>query len=105
MNQIGVQDTQQERIKENCIPKFVLRLEKLFDFQDRFRKPINCKTQSSPMKYEIINLRTDDHPQNVNLGTCCTPTEKHAYIKLFQEYKDVFAWTYSDLKTFDTRIM
>ena len=57
------------------------------------------------MKYEIINLGTDDNPQNINLGTCCTPKEKEAYIKLFREYKDIFAWSYSDLKTFDTKIM
>ena len=59
----------------------------------------------SSMKYEVINLGTDSHPQNINLGKCCTPFERAAYIKLFWEFKDVFAWTYSDLKTFDTYIM
>ena len=26
-------------------------------------------------------------------------------MKLFREYKDVFAWTYEDLKTYDTKII
>jgi len=31
--------------------------------------------------------------------------EKATFVKLFKEYKDIFAWTYGDLKTFDTSIM
>ena len=57
------------------------------------------------MKFEVINLGTESNPQNINLGTWCTPIESDAYIKLFREFKDVFAWTYDDLKTFDTQIM
>ena len=26
-------------------------------------------------------------------------------MKLFKEFKDVFAWTYDDLKTFNTQVM
>lgn len=26
-------------------------------------------------------------------------------MKLFREYKDIFAWTYEDLKTYDTKII
>ena len=27
------------------------------------------------------------------------------FMKLFREFKDVFAWTYEDLKTYDTKII
>ena len=57
------------------------------------------------MKYETINLGTVSNPQIVNLGTNCTSLEKLAFIKLFREYKDLFAWTYDDLKTFNLQIM
>ena len=57
------------------------------------------------MQYEVINLGTTDKPQNINLGVQCTPNENVAFIRLFKEYKDVFAWSYEDLKTFNTRIM
>jgi len=87
------------------MPKSVVKLENLFDFQDRFKKPTNCKTHMSSMKYEVMNLGTETNPQNINLGECCSPSKRAAYIKIFQEFKDVFAWTYNDLKTFDTRII
>ena len=41
----------------------------------------------------------------MNLGIVCTPTEKSSFIKLFKEFKDVFAWTYNDLKTFNPQFM
>jgi hypothetical protein len=35
----------------------------------------------------------------------CSKQEKTAFIKLFKEFKDVFSWTYEDLKTFDPNII
>jgi hypothetical protein len=35
----------------------------------------------------------------------CSQQEKTAFIKLFKEFKYVFAWTYDDLKTFDPNII
>ena len=57
------------------------------------------------MKYETINLGTKLNPQTGNLGIDFTPTEKSTFIKLFKEFKDVFAWTYDDLKTFNPQVM
>lgn len=53
----------------------------------------------------MINLGTPDKPQNINLGVQCSNVEKASFTKLFKEYKDVFAWSYEYLKTFDTQIM
>ena len=44
--------------KVKSIPNSVLRLEKKFDLQDKFKSVPNCKTNSSQMKYETINLGT-----------------------------------------------
>ena len=41
----------------------------------------------------------------MNLGIDCTPIEKSAFIKLFKEFKDVFAWMYDDLNTFNPQVM
>ena len=90
---------------ENSIPRSVVKLEKFYDLQDKFKKVTNCKTNSSVMQYEVINLRIVDKPQNINLGVQCSDEENIAFVKLFKEYKDVFAWSYDDLKTFDTQIM
>ena len=71
----------------------------------KFKKLTNCKTHSSSMKYETVNLGTKEDPKNANLGLGCSPQEKAAFVKLFKDYKDVFAWTYEGLKTFDTSVM
>jgi hypothetical protein len=31
--------------------------------------------------------------------------ERKDYLKLFREYQDVFAWSYRELKTYDTHII
>ncbi len=80
-------------------------MENFYDFQDKFRRVVICKTNSSSMSYEVINLGTKENPQNVNLGTDCTNDERVAFIRLFKEFKDIFFWTYDDLKTFDPNIM
>jgi hypothetical protein len=34
-----------------------------------------------------------------------TQLKRQAFIKLFKEYKDIFAWTYDELKIYDTKII
>ena len=55
------------------------------------------------MQYELVNLGTEVEPQACELGKCCSPGERSKFISLFQQNRDVFAWTYEDLKTYDTR--
>jgi hypothetical protein len=63
------------------------------------------KLNSSSLIYETVNLGTKDNPQNINLGKGCSEQERSAFIKLFKEFKDIFSWTYDDLKTFDPNII
>ena len=89
----------------NPIPKSVARLEKFYDFEDKFKKMVNPKTNSSSLSYEKVNLGTSENPQCINLGLGCSKKEKVAFVKLFKEFKDVFAWNYDDLKTFGPNII
>lgn len=91
--------------KGNTIPKGVVMLEKLFDIQNWFRGPPNTKTQSTTLSHEQINLGTKSNPKCINIGLGCSPNERQALITLFKRYRDIFAWTYDDLKTYDTRII
>ena len=50
-------------------------------------------------------MGTEVKPIYVNLGKCCSPGESNKFISLFKQYKDVFAWMYEDLKTYDTKII
>ena len=57
------------------------------------------------MQHELINLGTKAEPKYVNIGKCFSPGEMSRFINLFQQYKDIFAWTYEYLKTYDTRMV
>jgi hypothetical protein len=85
--------------------KGITNLENLFDLKERFRGPKNEKTGISYPLHETINIRSLENPRNVNLGKTTSKEERKAYLKLFRQYQDVFAWSYRDLKTYDTRII
>ena len=87
------------------MPKNIIRLEKLFDLQDKFRRQTNTKTSSSSLLYEAVNLSIEQNPWNINLGKNCTHAERASFMKLFKEFKDVFAWTYKNFKTYYTKII
>jgi hypothetical protein len=40
----------------NSIPRSVVRLEKYYDLHDKFGGEFNCKTNSSSLIYEMVNL-------------------------------------------------
>ena len=90
---------------EFFIPKGFRTLEQMFDLDNKFRRPANVKTHSSSSQFKMINLGSKAEPKYVNLGKCCSPWEKIKFISLFRKYKDVFAWTYEYLKTYDTKII
>ena len=82
----------QDELKfDNFIPKGVRTLERMFDLNDKFRRPTNVKTHSSSLQFELINLGTEIEPKCVNLGKCCSPGERNKFISLFKQYKDVFS--------------
>jgi hypothetical protein len=68
----------------NSIPKSVSRLEIFYDLHDKFRGVVNCKTNSSSLLYETVNLGTQDNPQDINLGKGCSEQERYPFIKLFK---------------------
>ena len=72
---------------DNFIPKGVRTLEWMFDLNENFRRLENVKTQSSSLQFELINLGTETKPKYVNLGKCCSPTERDKFISLFNQYK------------------
>jgi hypothetical protein len=55
--------------------------------------------------YKTTNLGTPKNPKNTNLVKTVSKEERKAYLKIFIEYQDVFAWSYQDLKTYDTHII
>ena len=92
-------------VKGNSMPKVVRTLEGMFDLQSKFQKPVNVKMDNSSMQHELVNLGSEAEPKYANLGKCCSHGERCKFINLFQQYKDIFAWTYADMKTYDIRII
>ena len=43
--------------------------------------------------------------KNIKISTSLAPEVNDEYLKLHKKYKDVFAWSYVDLKTYDTSLI
>ena len=90
------------QLSNNFIPKDLIPLEKLFDQNDVLRNP---QSISSEDDIEDINIGTDEDIKKIKICASLGPEIKAQYLKLLQNYKDVFAWTYADLKTHDTSLI
>ena len=51
------------------------------------------------------NIGTKEQPRIVNISKALSVEQRERYIKLLKEYVDIFAWSYEDLKTYDTSII
>ena len=52
-----------------------------------------------------MNLADEgEEPRMVNIATDLSPDEEELLVKTLREYKDVFAWSYKDLKGVDASI-
>jgi hypothetical protein len=87
-------DRSTNKPRSHMILKGVTRLENIFDFTERFKGSTHTKIESSCPMYKTINLGTPKNPKNINLGKIVSKKEKKAYLKLFRQYQDVFAWSY-----------
>jgi len=90
------------QLKNNIILKGLIPLEELFDQDDVARKRTLQPTKKG---VEEVNIRTAANPKMVKLFKALLPKIKDKYISLMASFADVFAWDYSDLKTYDTNII
>jgi hypothetical protein len=89
-------------LKSNVLPRGLVPLEDLFDFNDVAKKP---KIEASGKEVEDINIGIEEKPRIVKHSKSLPLEKKLKYIELFKEYADVFAWGYEDLKSYDTSII
>lgn len=104
-DQVIDEDQHDNQLKQeatmNAIPKSVVKMEDLYNLKDRFKRQTNSKLQSSTLTFELVYLGTDLNFQNINLGLGLTSHEKSAFIHLLKKYKNVFAWNYEGIKTYN----
>lgn len=65
--------------------------------------PGHTFSEEKPMKYEeptvkTMNLGDEENLKNILVGHDWSPVLKTTAFRIFTKYKDVFAWTYKDLK-------
>ena len=77
-------------------------MEDLFDSND-----VPRKLKMEPLKSDIeeCNIDTDENPKLIKHLKSLPPTKKVKYVELLKEFQDVFAWSYEDLKSYDTNII
>jgi len=51
------------------------------------------------------NIGIPEHPRYINLSTHLSATQSAEYCNLMKQFADVFSWEYSDLKTYDKKII
>jgi hypothetical protein len=89
-------------LKTNHIPRVLVPLERLFDSHD-VSKGASIKNQEQEVME--CNIGIVENPKMVKLSKALPPKQKYRYVKLMQNFVDIFAWSYEDLKTFDTDII
>jgi hypothetical protein len=90
------------QLPSNHIPKGLVPLERLFDEND---VAVKGKVSTDDADITECNLGTEKDPKYVKLSSSLSREQREEYTKLLKEFADVFAWTYEDLRTYDTSII
>ena len=90
------------QLPSNYIRRGLVPLEEIFYHNDIPFKP--AKKEQDPAVQEQ-NIGSESHPKLINLSTELTADQRSKFCSLIKEFADIFAWEYSDLKTYDTNII
>ena len=90
------------QLKNNFVPRGLIPLEKCFYQNDVAKNP---KVKPVENAVEDRNIGTEENPKIIKLSKKLPEKEKEEYVKLMKKYTDVFAWSYEDLKEYDTSII
>ena len=93
VNNLSLQDVE--------VMKLAIPLEKNFNRHDEYRG----KRVERVDEILEINIGCLVSPKMIKIGKNASPQETKSIENLIREYKDVFAWTYDDLKSFDPAII
>lgn len=88
------------QLKINKQPKGLVTLKNIFDINDQVRKD-KGNLFIKEEHYESVQIFKD---KLLKTGKVCTPKERHAFNLVCQEFNDIFAWRYEDLKGFDPHL-
>jgi ribonuclease HI len=89
-------------LPNNHIPRGLIPLERLFDGND---VAVKGRVSDKDDDTAECNIGTPEEPKFVKLSSSLTTEQRAEYTELLKEFADVFAWTYEDLKTYDTSVI
>jgi hypothetical protein len=89
-------------LKTNHIPRGLVPLERIFDNNDVSRKVV---IKSQEQEVVDCNIGTTANPKIVKISRALPDEQRDRYVSLMKKFVDIFAWSYEDLKTFDTDII
>jgi len=90
------------QLLNNYIPWGLVPLEKIFYQNDVPYKP--DKKEKDHVVHEH-NIGSQNHPKFINLSVELTVDQRSEYCSIMKEFADVFAWKYSDLKTYNPDVI
>jgi hypothetical protein len=90
------------QLSTNRIPKGLVPLKNFFYHND-----VSIKLEKKEEDFDVFqfNVANEENPKYVNLASHLTNKQKSEYGELLKEFSDIFAWQYSDLKTYHTDII
>jgi hypothetical protein len=90
------------QLPSNHIPKGLVPLERLFNGND---VAVKGEVSNEDVNSTECNIGTQEEPKFFRLSSSLNKEQRAKYTKILREFADVFAWTYEDLKTYDTSII
>jgi ribonuclease HI len=81
----------------NPSPRGITALEKIFDMHDMHKKK---KEAIKPGSYIEIKIGTEEVPRLIKIGKGTSEKGRKQLISLVNEYRDVFAFTYDEIKAY-----
>jgi hypothetical protein len=82
---------------KNPYPRGITTIEKIFDRHDMHKKK---KEVIKPGSYIEVNIGTEEAPRLIKIGKGTSENERKELISVVGEYRDVFAFTYDELKAY-----
>ena len=79
-------------------------LQELPQAQEALEREMTVSQRVKAFTLEEVNLGTSDTPKPVNIAKEMETAEKTAMIELLKEFRDVFTWSYEDMRGLDPKL-
>ena len=90
------------QLSNNFIPKGIVPFQNLFDHNGVPKNPLSNSLEEN---FEIYNIGNSEEIINVKIFASLSIEAKEKYLAPLRNYKDLFSWSYNELKTYNTSLI